>query len=634
MKYPYISEIQQTRDVVDVFGGLNHTSNTQRGEFYNMKNMSSDSYPMLSPRKPRKAIWNAALTDAVFGDGGKVTGMFWKDGLWITGYGSNGGAIVSPYDWDGVTASSRTAALNGYDKTFVHMGAYVIVFPDKVWINTASGKQYTTGNMEAENVAGVSLGSRTNGMITFTPVAIDGDVIQYDYKQTLPPAMPKDQAYWLDTSGKTHTLKQYVSATSMWVSVATSYVRIMYTPSYGVGTDAPELYNPGAGMEVGDTVRITGLPTGTGSTLEDGDYNIIAKDSRSITIIGLIDEEYNTADNASLFHGDGYVFSTSRKVPDMEFVTESGNRLWGCHYGKNEKGENVNEIYASKLGDFKNWHVYSGVSTDSYAVSLGSDGAFTGATTYNGSPVFFKERCLHRVYGTMPSNFQMQTIECRGVATGSSKSLAIVNEILYYKGTTSICAYDGSIPVECGAALGKDIPGYAVGAAYRDKYYVNIEGSGLYAYDSAKGMWHREDTIIARSMTKAGDDMLILTGDSTILSVSGGGDELVTWMAESGIIGFTTPYGNGLARLVDRKYVSRILVRMSLVPGGQVDFFIDYDSHGSWEHIATMDGTSIRSFSVPIRPRRCDHFRIRIEGKGEAKIYSISKTLEQGSDLG
>ena len=43
--------------------------------------------------------------------------------------------------------------------------------------------------------------------------------------------------------------------------------------------------------------------------------------------------------------------------------------------------------------------------------------------------------------------------------------------------------------------------------------------------------------------------------------------------------------------------------------------------------------TKLRSFSVPLRPRRCDHFRLRIVGEGDAKIYSISKTIEQGGDL-
>ena len=95
-------------------------------------------------------------------------------------------------------------------------------------------------------------------------------------------------------------------------------------------------------------------------------------------------------------------------------------------------------------------------------------------------------------------------------------------------------------------------------------------------------------------------------------------------MAETGVIGIFTP---------DKKYVSRLSVRMSLDIGTRVYFYAQYDSSGEWELLFTMTGVNLRSFAVPIRPRRCDHMKIRIVGEGEAKIYSIAKTIEQGSDM-
>ena len=49
--------------------------------------------------------------------------------------------------------------------------------------------------------------------------------------------------------------------------------------------------------------------------------------------------------------------SIHRLVPDLDFVVENGNRLWGCRYD----GQ-VNEIYASCLGDFTNWWRFDGVA--------------------------------------------------------------------------------------------------------------------------------------------------------------------------------------------------------------------------------------------------------------------------------
>jgi hypothetical protein len=71
---------------------------------------------------------------------------------------------------------------------------------------------------------------------------------------------------------------------------------------------------------------------------------------------------------------------------------------------------------------------------------------------------------------------------------------------------------------------------------------------------------------------------------------------------------------------------------MSLQVGSRVTFYAEYDSSGEWEHLFTMDGITLRTFAVPIRPQRCDHMRIKIIGCGDAKIYSICKSVEQGSD--
>ena len=98
----------------------------------------------------------------------------------------------------------------------------------------------------------------------------------------------------------------------------------------------------------------------------------------------------------------------------------------------------------------------------------------------------------------------------------------------------------------------------------------------------------------------------------------------VTWNAESGVIDMYTP---------DKKYISGLNIRLSLNLNSKVYIYAQYDSCGEWEHLCTLEGINLRSFSIPLRPKRCDHFRLKIEGEGEAKIYSITKTLEQGSDV-
>ena len=215
---------------------------------------------------------------------------------------------------------------------------------------------------------------------------------------------------------------------------------------------------------------------------------------------------------------------------------------------------------------------------------------------------------------------------------GSEDSLAIVNEVLYYKSTLAVCAYDGSLPAEISSALGEEIYTDAVGCAHGNKYYISMKdrsgGWNLFVYDTSKGMWHKEDDTHVKTFCSCRDELYYIDADTgaikTMFSSHGSDEKAVEWMAESGVIGTSSP---------DKKYISRITVRLSLEIGARVSFFAQYDSAGEWEHLCTMTGSSLRTFSIPIRPKRCDHFRLRICGEGDAKIYSISKTIEEGSDM-
>ena len=590
MKYPTLNVQASSRQVIDAFGGYNHRLRIGEGEFYDMKNLSSANYPILSPRGQRGVYASPALP----------LGMVAKDTLC---YVDGSKFVMDQYSVD--------MGLNSEEKTLVSMGAYVIILPDKKYINTADITDF--GNIEATVT--------TAGDVSFTLCRLDGDDYTAAYTQSSEPSNPENMALWIDTSTTPHTLKQWSDTSGMWVSIATTYIRISAT---GIGVP----------FEKYDGITISGLNDVTltdtsGDEIYDGgqlaalDGSAIVWDKGDdfIVVVGILDVT-RTITNA---------ITIKRSMPSMDYVVEANNRLWGCRYGVAENGEIVNEIYASKLGDFKNWNCFMGISTDSYAASLGTDGQFTGAITHLGYPLFFKEGFLHKVYGNYPSNFQIQTTACRGVQRGCSRSLAIVNEILYYKARGAVCAYDGSLPTEISAALGDVQYFEAVGGAHGNKYYLSMKDSSnlwhLFVYDTAKGMWHHEDNTHADCFCSCREEMYFIDhADKKIRTVFGSGTKdtkPVEWMAETGVIGVDSP---------DKKYLSRLTVRMWLDIGTQVYFFVQYDSGGEWEHLFTMTGNSLRSFAVPIRPKRCDHLRIRIVGEGDAKIYSIAKVIEEGSD--
>ena len=579
MKYPILSELATSRQLIDAFGGYNHNLRIGDGEFYEMKNLSSNDYPVLSPRPPR----------GVYATPGNPQGMISKDALCYV----DGGDFIINKD-----RVSMGLTVDDKPKTLISMGAYVIIMPDKKYINTSNTAEY--GPIEAHVT--------TTAPVKFSPCKLDGAEYDNIITRAIEPDNPDNGTLWLDTSSTPNALKQYSATSGMWVSIATTYVKIY---SAGIGIPFSE----------GDGVTITGIESAKLADL-NSTMVIQAKSDNFIVVTGIIDE---AAEQEA-------AISVKRQMPEMDFIIESGNRLWGCKYGVALNGEVVNEIYASKLGDFKNWNCFMGISTDSYVVTVGTDGEFTGAITHLGYPLFFKETCLHKVYGNFPANFQILTTACRGVQKGCERSLAIVNETLFYKARSAVCAYDGSLPVEMSSALGDMSYSNAVAGGFGNKYYISMKDANgkysLFVYDTIRGMWHREDeTQVVQFCNCRGDLYYIDYADKQIKTVRGTGvldTSKLKWEAVTGIIGTDSP---------DKKYISRLDVRLSLTYGARVFFFIQYDSIEGWEQLFTMVGTTLKSFSVPIKPKRCDHLRLKIVGEGDAKIFSICKTIEQGSDI-
>ena len=591
MQYPTLTEQATTRQIIDVFGGYNHNLRIGDGEFYDERNLCSDDYPLLTTRRQR----------GVYASPTNPQGMIAKDALCYV----DGSAFV--INEKRIEMNLSTAA-EDCPKSLVSMGAYVIILPDKKYINTVEVSD--RGSMEATYTS--------TGDVTFSLCTADGGSYGDVITSAAAPENPANGAYWLDVSGEQHALKVYSSATGVWSTVATTYVKISAT---GIGAQFGQY----------DGVQLSGIVKNGVKDL-NGSAIVWAKGDDYIVVVGILDASVTQT------AADGAV-KVERSVPDMDFVIESGNRLWGCKYGYVD-GKTVNEIYASKLGDFKNWNCFMGISTDSYAASCGTDGQWTGAITHLGYPLFFKENCLHKVYGTFPSNFQIQTTTCRGVQKGSGGSMAIVNEVLYYKSRGGVCVYDGSLPEEISAAFGGEIYSDAVGGGHRNKYYLSMKDSGgtwcLFVYDTRLGTWHKEDATHAEAWCSCQDEMYYIdASDKKIRTVLGRGTKdtsPISWMAETGTIMALTTSSKYPEWISNKKFVGRMLIRMSLDAGATMQVYIQYDSSGVWEKLWDMTGKNLRTFSFPVRPHRCDHFRLKLEGTGGAKIYSITKTLERGSD--
>jgi hypothetical protein len=598
MLYPILQEVSRYREMTTVFGGYNHQISCQDGQFYDMKNMSSLYFPVLSPRQNRGIVKTFTNPQGIL----DKEDMWWVEDKNLY---KNGDIITL----EGVELTDASP------KTLAKMGAYLIIMPDKVWCNT---NNLECGYMEKRvEVKG----------ITISVCEASGKAIEWHDAEYYKSHTPKDGDYMMTTtSAGKPSLKVYSATTSIWMTVSSTYLQIS-----GVGI--------GEGFEKEDGVKISATLTDnnkdalTNVLVNDeggGIYStntfIVDKTDDSITIPGI----YKATETDG---SDAYAettFIVERKVPDLAYITECNNRLWGC-------SADGHEIYCCKLGDVKNWNCFRGMSTDSWAATIGSDGKFTGAITFLGYPMFFKEDSLIKISVSPAGAHQTKETRCRGVQKGSERSLSILNETLYYKSTTSVCGYNGSLPYSISDNFGDERYYDAVGGTVGDRYYISMRDSKdkyhMFVYDSKNGIWCKEDNTEVLFFCRNKDDLYFIDAkDKTMKSVRGtlpydlpesATEGKFEWFVESGNVGYTSP---------DNKYVGRINLRITLELGTNVDFYIQYDSSGVWEHKFAMSGKGTRTFSVPITPRRCDHFKYKISGKGGCKIHSITKTIEEGSD--
>lgn len=598
MQYPYLNDIERYREMTTAFNGYCHKLTCEDGQFYDQKNMTSVYYPVLSPRD-RRGIVRKMIAPAGILD--KESLVWIDDGILYL----DGEECVLA---DGITISKDA---DKCPKQMEKMGAFIIIMPDKIWYNAETKESgYMEATFDVTDKVTVTLADGKGNAITWH------DTAYYDSNE------PADGDYMMSTQNGSTTLKQYSKSTAIWAIVATTYIQIGAT---GIGKNFAK--DDGVKISV-DTTGITWDDIENIFVNDDGDNirsnNMIIYDIKDdcITVPAIL-KENKTFDSLHI--------KVERKTPDMSFITECNNRIWGC-------SKDGHEIYCCKLGDVKNWNCFQGISTDSYAATVGSDGKFTGAVTYQTYPIFFKEDSLIKVYVSASGAHQIKETKCRGVQRGSERSLCIMNEVLYYKSTTDVCSYAGSIPVSISESLGQVRYHDAVGGTINSRYFLSMKDkdnmSHLFVFDAKRNLWSKEDNTTVLYFCAHDDDLYFVdASDSIMKSVYGtlpydvpekDIEKRFKWMAESGNIGYSMP---------DNKYISRVNVRIGMEVGTNVDFYIQYDSSDVWEHKFNMSGKGTRTYTVPVIPRRCDHFKYKIVGEGTAKIYSVTKTIEQGSDI-
>ena len=606
--------LQNGRQMLRAFGGINETYGCSEAEESRALNFSSRGYPALQTRVPRRKTREVK----------DVNGMYHLNGLLVCL-----GTTLEYTPDDSETREGAVVlenALTNDRKALTGMGAKVLIWPDKKAFDTETGELSELGAVWEIGEAGMTVTPCDTEGKTYTPGSVG---------ETEPEA-PEDGQLFLKGDPETpygmdSVLLKYSAKNKKWQEVLLQSLRI-HCPGLG------------AAMKENDTVTLSGVPQRVCDALAkglNGEISISTLDGDDmITALALPEESDRYYGSWTVLRTgtawqslDGKVteneaadapVKAERRVPDLDFVTEQGNRVWGC-------SRKENSIYACALGDPTNWYSYRGIASDSYAVSVGSDGAFTGAASCLSYILFFKENCIHKLYGSKPSDYQMSSVRCRGVAAKAAGSLCVIAETLYYLSPDGVMAWSGSLPAKVSGALdtGKlTAADWAMGGQLDARYYLYLhrradgDGSGrLLVYDTEKGLWH-EESPAGTEMVSTGQQLYLWDGSALWAAGSdreteGEEEANLRFEAVTGDIGMSVP---------DDKYISRVTLRLDALAHTVVTVAVSYDG-GAWETVGSCAVTQERQrVNLPFVPRRHDLMRLKFSGTGQMTLRSMAFT--------
>lgn len=549
-----INLLPPTEDRIIEFRGLNRRNTVADGEMADMWNLSSDDYPVLTPRRPRgeQQLPNGAVKPVQIMQRFERIAMIAQkaDGSYAFFYNRTEVANVT-----GLTADSRMVAIN----------TKICFFPQKTYVEIVrTGSVVTTGDfghLDAQSTltnAAINM-SNENARLVMHSMVMASD---YGYDDAI---MINGTLSYTDSEGQTQSDKPCV--VSCIIEEVAGNTLVLPRETF---------------------IEMTG----------EGATNII-------------------------FSG-----TVSRTMPDLDHVIEWNNRLWGV-------SNITNEIYACKLGDPKNWQYFQGTSLDSYSAQQGTDEDWTGCAAYSGHLIFFKQNSMAKIYGTAPSNFQLTNAQCYGVEQGSADSVVVLNDTVFYKSTIGIMAYTGSIPQCISENLNEKFSNVVAGTEGQ-KYYASIVNAAgeneLMVFDMSRAIWHKEDDVRFRTCATM-DGRLYFVCDQDTESFSADHMYVInpaeaTESADS--MEWRAVFGPFDEYVEHKKIYSKLWLRLIRNAASTVKVYISLDE-GPWEQVYSFDPTKTGGDYIPIVPRRCDRYSVKIEGVGNCEIKSLTRKVRAGT---
>lgn len=613
-----VAKPQPMEERIIEFKGLNRNTYVEEGEMSDMKNLTSDNYPLLTPRRLRGELALPASVAKPL----KIITKYERIAMIARKTNNDIAFFYSEYNSDGELVFNEISKVTGLrsDTEMVAINTKICFFPQKTYLSLTRGSSSVTIGAFGHLDASTSLSSAS--------VTISNE----DVKMTAPSGHNLERDDAVDLSGSLH----YTAAYEFDENAEYPYEfdeDAEYPYEYIEGDDEG---NAARAKAAKDAAREAAKAAGK----EAARQAAIAAATHTTDIVASLVLEAVSGNVLTMpretfieITGEGatnvsFTGTIKREVPDIKHVVEWNNRLWGA-------SDDENVIYACKLGDPRNWKYYQGTSLDSYYAQQGTDENFTGSAAYSAHLIFFKPNSMTRIYGTSPSTFQLNNMVCYGVETGSSKSVAIINDTVLYKSSLGIMVYEGDTPYCISDKINCKFKNVVCGTEGR-KYYASIQKENgvfeLLCLDVDRAVWHKEDDVRFRDCCTLDGRLYFITDvtsgifERNRIFVINPKEPIELrkqreWMAAFG------PFDEYVE---NQKIYSKMSLRLVVKTDTIVTVYIKMDD-GEWERVKQIGYASTSGETIPIVPRRCDRFSIKIVGKGDCEIKSLTRRYRRGS---
>lgn len=631
-KLPNADKIKKAQTII--FSGINRQPNAPDGAIYSTTNMDSLQMPCLAPRKKRM-ILHQSSTDHY--------GMYPYNGglLWV--HGSM--LLYNQKDISPISSGMKKIAA---------MNDWAIVYPDKeifylneinVTPSTATETFTDTVNFQDGTLDGVTAEKNT---IQFSTLFLENTDLRPGMVISISGGASYENIAIREVGIRELRFDENTFANASSVSITITRTVTQEDPNAGFVTRKPMDMEITASAEfTSSTVETTGIDwreqpiyvgdavTISGSTVSDNNKTAVV---RGISQNSLIFDD----DSFTAVIGQNLTFT--RHEPDLDGLFVHENRMWGWA---------GNTIYASAWGDPRNFSVFDGLESDSWSLKIEGHGNITGGISYQGYPTFATEDCIFRIYGDRPSQYRLMQCGHIGVQAGSADSMAVAGEALYYLSPQGMARFTGGYPSNIHAPFGDMKFKNAKAASDGIRYLVNMQyvannSFQTYVYDTRWDAWLRYDGDEYRQL--AADDgiymmkkfQIMRDGNASVPSWVVPSYEATAVPSEVEFNDFTGNYwtaGRGYGN-PSRKGTSKLLLRLTVGVNTTLKFAIRFDQ-GAWQNISktvsgpTSGSAAMKSYTVPITPRRSDNYRIRItcENGGDWILHSLVREEYIGSDI-